>query len=144
MAEALIKLEKVSKTYPGTHTPAVAELDLEIYKGETLVLVGFLILLAVTTVSLATGSYGVALGDVWDTLRGISITRAIDNVVILIEPRNPDDPHLLGLYHGIALTERDSHYGGSLPDTVTIYQGPLEEAFPTPKEIVEQVRQGEG
>ncbi|MFG0313706.1 MAG: ATP-binding cassette domain-containing protein [Phycisphaerales bacterium] len=40
MPEALIKLEKVSKTYPGTHTPAVAELDLEIYKGETLVLVG--------------------------------------------------------------------------------------------------------
>lgn len=38
--EALIRLEKVSKTYPGTDVPAVAELDLEIYRGETLVLVG--------------------------------------------------------------------------------------------------------
>ncbi len=38
--EALIRLEKVSKTYPGTELPAVAELDLEVYKGETLVLVG--------------------------------------------------------------------------------------------------------
>ncbi|MFP3881226.1 MAG: betaine/proline/choline family ABC transporter ATP-binding protein [Actinomycetota bacterium] len=38
--EALIRLEKVSKTYPGTDVPAVAELDLEVYKGETLVLVG--------------------------------------------------------------------------------------------------------
>ena len=40
MPEALIKLEKVSKTYPGTQIPAVAELDLEIFKGEILVLVG--------------------------------------------------------------------------------------------------------
>ena len=40
MPEALIKLEKVSKTYPGSEIPAVAELDLEVYKGETLVLVG--------------------------------------------------------------------------------------------------------
>jgi osmoprotectant transport system ATP-binding protein len=38
--EALIRLENVSKTYPGTDVPAVAELDLDVYKGETLVLVG--------------------------------------------------------------------------------------------------------
>jgi iron complex transport system permease protein len=40
-----------------------------------------LALLLVTCLSLATGSYGVALGDVWETLRGMSISRAIDNVV---------------------------------------------------------------
>ena len=40
-----------------------------------------LALLLVSAVSLATGSYGVALGDVWETLRGMSISRAIDNVV---------------------------------------------------------------
>ncbi len=38
--EALIKLDKVEKLYPGTDVPAVAELDLEIHKGEILVLVG--------------------------------------------------------------------------------------------------------
>ena len=38
-----------------------------------------LALFLTVSVSLATGSYGVALGDVLDTLRGISITKASDN-----------------------------------------------------------------
>ncbi len=38
--EVLIKLEGVEKTYPGTEAPAVRQLDLEILKGEILVLVG--------------------------------------------------------------------------------------------------------
>ncbi|MEX1038722.1 MAG: betaine/proline/choline family ABC transporter ATP-binding protein [Acidimicrobiia bacterium] len=40
MTETLIKLESVSKTYPGTDIPAVKELDLEVLKGEILILVG--------------------------------------------------------------------------------------------------------
>ena len=40
-----------------------------------------LALVAVSAVSLGTGSYGIALGEVWETLRGASISRAIDNVV---------------------------------------------------------------
>lgn len=39
------------------------------------------LLVAIMALGLATGSYGVALGDVWNTLRGLSISRAIDNVV---------------------------------------------------------------
>ncbi|BDT84342.1 metallopeptidase family protein [Nocardia cyriacigeorgica] len=67
------------------------------------------------------------------------LARAIDNVVVLIEARNAEDPHLLGLYHGIALTERDSHYGGSLPDTVTIYRDALLEICADEEEVVEEV-----
>tara|TARA_R110002020_G_scaffold19053_18_gene66157 strand:+ start:1366 stop:2427 length:1062 start_codon:yes stop_codon:yes gene_type:complete len=40
-----------------------------------------LALLAVSAVSLATGSYGLALEQVWATLRGMTISAAIDNVV---------------------------------------------------------------
>lgn len=40
-----------------------------------------LALLLTIAVSLATGSYGVALGEVLDTLRGITISTAVDNVV---------------------------------------------------------------
>jgi predicted Zn-dependent protease with MMP-like domain len=40
-----------------------------------------------------------------------------------IEP--PDT--LLGLYRGVDITRRDSSYGNVLPDTITIYQGPIEE-----------------
>jgi predicted Zn-dependent protease with MMP-like domain len=36
----------------------------------------------------------------------------------------PDD--LLGLYQGCPLPERDSQYGGCLPDIIYIYQQPIE------------------
>ncbi|WP_019931936.1 metallopeptidase family protein [Nocardia sp. BMG111209] len=67
------------------------------------------------------------------------LARAIDNVVVLIEPRNPEDPQLLGLYHGIALTERDTWYGGSLPDTVTIYREAILDICATEEDVVEEV-----
>ena len=53
------------------------------------------------------------------------LAAATDNVVVLVEDRNPEEPDLLGLYQGIALTERDSSYAGSLPDTITIYRDAL-------------------
>lgn len=40
-----------------------------------------------------------------------------------IEP--PDT--LYGLYRGVDLTRRNSSYGNVLPDTISIYQGPIEE-----------------
>ncbi|MEZ5175211.1 MAG: betaine/proline/choline family ABC transporter ATP-binding protein [Acidimicrobiia bacterium] len=40
MSDILIRLEHVTKTYPGTEQPAVADLNLEIHEGEVLVLVG--------------------------------------------------------------------------------------------------------
>lgn len=65
---------------------------------------------------------------------------AIDNVVILVEGRNLEDPELLGLYEGVALTERDSSYAGSLPDTITIYRDALLEMCQSCDEVAEQVR----
>lgn len=34
---------------------------------------------------------------------------------------------LYGLYRGISLDRRGAGYGGVLPDTITIFQGPIEE-----------------
>ena len=53
-----------------------------------------------------------------------------------IEP--PDT--LYGLYRGVNLTERDSSYGNVLPDTITIYQGPIEEDAEDEEEMAEIVR----
>ncbi|MBI4628430.1 MAG: metallopeptidase family protein [Candidatus Rokubacteria bacterium] len=53
-----------------------------------------------------------------------------------IEP--PDT--LYGLYRGVDLTRRDSTYGNTLPDTVTIYQGPIEEDCADEAEMAELVR----
>lgn len=68
------------------------------------------------------------------------LAAAIDNVVVLVEDRNPDEPDLLGLYEGVALTERDSYYAGSLPDTITIYRDALLEMCGSDAEVVDEVR----
>jgi predicted Zn-dependent protease with MMP-like domain len=67
------------------------------------------------------------------------LAAAIDNVVILVSDCDPDDPELLGVYEGIALTERDSSYGGSLPDAITIFREPLLEMCSSEDEVVEEV-----
>ncbi|HEV7362718.1 MAG TPA: metallopeptidase family protein [Mycobacterium sp.] len=67
------------------------------------------------------------------------LAAAMDNVVILVEDRHPDDPELLGLYEGVALTERDSDYGGSLPDAITIYREALLEICASDRDVVEEV-----
>ena len=67
------------------------------------------------------------------------LAAAIDNVVVLVEDRNPDEPDLLGLYHGVALTERDSWYAGSLPDTITIYRDALLDVCENEAEVVDEV-----
>lgn len=53
-----------------------------------------------------------------------------------IEP--PDT--LYGLYRGIDLTRRDTSYGNVLPDTIHIYQGPIEEDCADQEEMAELVR----
>jgi predicted Zn-dependent protease with MMP-like domain len=53
-----------------------------------------------------------------------------------IEP--PDT--LYGLYRGIDITRRDTSYGNVLPDTIHIYQGPIEEDCADEQEMAELVR----
>jgi predicted Zn-dependent protease with MMP-like domain len=67
------------------------------------------------------------------------LAEAMDNVVVLVESRNPDDPELLGLYEGIALTMRDSQYSGVLPDRITIYREALLDLCGDEQEVVEEV-----
>jgi predicted Zn-dependent protease with MMP-like domain len=64
---------------------------------------------------------------------------AMSNVVVLVEDIHPDNPHLLGLYHGVALTERTSYYSGVLPDTITIYREPILACCDTDEDVVRQV-----
>ncbi|MGB8407998.1 MAG: metallopeptidase family protein [Mycobacterium sp.] len=67
------------------------------------------------------------------------LTAAIDNVVVLVESRHPDEPDILGLYEGVALTERDSFYAGALPDTITIYRDALLDMCTSEAEVVDEV-----
>lgn len=47
---------------------------------------------------------------------------------------------LLGLYQGIPLTKRTSHYGLVLPDKITIYRLPILQVCQTPEQIISQVQ----
>lgn len=68
------------------------------------------------------------------------LARLVDNVVFVIEDDAPaDDPDLLGLYEGIALTERDSRYAGILPDRITIYRTPTLQMCDSLDEVVDEV-----
>ncbi|QFZ16155.1 metallopeptidase family protein [Saccharothrix syringae] len=64
---------------------------------------------------------------------------AMDNVVVLVEDRHPEEPGLLGLYHGIALTRRTSDYGGVLPDRITVYREAILDICQDEDDVVDEV-----
>ncbi|GAA2814961.1 metallopeptidase family protein [Crossiella cryophila] len=67
------------------------------------------------------------------------LARAMDNVAVFVEPRHPEESGLLGLYEGIALTERNSDYGGVLPDRITIYRDAILDICETEDDVIEEV-----
>ncbi len=56
-----------------------------------------------------------------DAIDGLpdELVEVLDNVVVQIEDRHPDEPDLLGLYDGVPHTERSGAEG---PDIVSIYR----------------------
>jgi predicted Zn-dependent protease with MMP-like domain len=67
------------------------------------------------------------------------LAAALENVAVVVEDENPDDPDLLGLYHGVPLPERGD-MAGMLPDKISIYRIPLQESFPEPDDLREEIR----
>ena len=67
------------------------------------------------------------------------IAAALRNVAVVVEEENRDDPDLYGLYEGVPLPERGD-MGGALPDRVAIYRRPLEDDFPDPEELRQEIR----
>jgi predicted Zn-dependent protease with MMP-like domain len=63
----------------------------------------------------------------------------LDNVVVLVEDRHPEEPDLLGLYEGYALTERGADYGGALPDRIMIYREAICDVCADEDEVAEEV-----
>ncbi len=78
------------------------------------------------------------VGDALDEVPE-QLTRLMDNVVVLVEERDPDDPYLLGLYEGVALTERGHDYGGMLPDRITLYRQAILAICETEDDVVDEV-----
>jgi predicted Zn-dependent protease with MMP-like domain len=76
----------------------------------------------------------------------------VENVVIAVEEEpsdedldsieddGEDDSELLGIYRGVALTER-THDMPLLPDEIAIFRGPINRVASTREEAVEEVRE---
>ena len=63
----------------------------------------------------------------------------MSNVAVTVEHgRGPRG--LLGLYQGIPLPKRTTHYAGVMPDRITIYRQAICRICDTESEVVEQVR----
>ena len=78
-----------------------------------------------------------ALDEIPDELASL-----VRNVVVLVEDEPPEDEpdDLLGLYDGVALTERDGAMGFELPDRILVFRGPLLDLCDSEAELVEEVR----
>ncbi len=69
------------------------------------------------------------------------IADLIRNVVVLVEDDAPsDDPDLLGLYEGIALTERYGEPTLELPDRIFVYRRPLLAFCDDEEQLADEVR----
>ena len=67
------------------------------------------------------------------------LAQALDNVAVVIEDENPEDPDLFGLYEGVPLPDRGD-MAGELPDRIAIYRLPLEDEFPDPVALEREIR----
>ncbi|WP_306234004.1 metallopeptidase family protein [Agrococcus beijingensis] len=63
----------------------------------------------------------------------------LDNVVFLVEDEHPDED-LLGLYEGVAITDRGQYGFGELPDRIMVYRLPHLDASETLEELRADVR----
>jgi predicted Zn-dependent protease with MMP-like domain len=91
-------------------------------------------------------------GLIAEALREIppELATALDNVEVVVDgwPTSDqladvdlgEDDLLFGLYQGTPLPERSPMQPYALPDVITIFQGPLEEACETEDEIREEIR----
>lgn len=65
--------------------------------------------------------------------------RRMRNLVILVRDYHEDDPYTLGLYEGVALTERTHDHTGFLPDAIFIYRGALQDYCNNEEELAHEV-----
>ncbi len=63
----------------------------------------------------------------------------LDNVAVVVDDINADEPDLLGLYEGVPQTERWD-YAGVLPDRISLYRLPLCDMAHDEAELVEEVK----
>ena len=92
-------------------------------------------------VEMSLEDFEIAVGEALDLIPQ-DLMDQVDNCVILVEEEPPDDvpSDTLGLYDGTPLTERDGWWaGGSLPDRIFIFRGPLSRMCEDTEDLIEEI-----
>ena len=58
------------------------------------------------------------------------LSRGLENVAVVVEDENSEEPDLLGLFEELPY----------MPAKISIYRVPLEESFPDPRELEDEIR----
>ena len=92
-------------------------------------------------VEMSESEFDDAVADALDAIPP-ELTDLMRNVVVLVEDEPPEDEpdDLLGLYEGVALTERWGDPMMELPDRIFVFRGPLLDMCESEAELVEEVR----
>lgn len=65
----------------------------------------------------------------------------LDNVIFVVEDRPEDgSADLLGLYDGVALTERGEYGFGEMPDRIILFREPLTALCETVQQLKDEIR----
>jgi predicted Zn-dependent protease with MMP-like domain len=100
--------------------------------------------------SLTRAEFEQAVSDALDSLPE-RFSRLVENVAIAVEEEPSDDDlgtvdddesdsELLGIYRGVALTER-SHDMPLLPDEIAVFRGPINRVARSRQEAVDEIRE---
>jgi predicted Zn-dependent protease with MMP-like domain len=92
----------------------------------------------VLVIEVSQARFAELVDDALDSLP-VELLRLLDNVVVQIAEIDDEDDQLLGLYRGVALTERTHDYAFELPDTITIYRRPILAMCSTEQDVAHEV-----
>ena len=84
------------------------------------------------------GAFEALVTEVLDALPD-EMVDGLDNVVFLVEDEHPEED-LLGIYEGVAITDRGQYGFGELPDRIMVYRLPHLETADTLEELRAEVR----
>ena len=68
-----------------------------------------------------------------------AMVEGLDNVVFLVEDTPEDVDEVLGIYEGVALTERGDYGYGELPDRIVLYRQPLIDKSESLEQLHEEI-----
>ena len=91
-------------------------------------------------IEMSEADFEAAVADALDAVPA-ELMQLLDNVAFFIDNEPPpEEPDLLGVYEGVALTERDGGWDTlRLPDRIVLFRGPLMRMCESRDELLDEI-----